>query len=355
MSKKIILTGGGTAGHVNPNIALLPTLKNLGYDISYVGSHDGIEKRLIKEEGIDYHSISTGKLRRYLSAKNLSDVFRVFKGIKEAKRLLKKLSPDVVFSKGGFVSVPVVMAAHKLNIPVIIHESDSTPGLANRISFRYVSKICVSFPETLNLIPSDKAVLTGTPIREQLTRGNRDKGLSFCGLSGDRPVLTVMGGSLGAAYVNEVIRHSLDDILRTHDVIHMCGKGNLDESLNGKKGYSQFEYIGADLPDVFAATDIIVSRAGANAIFEILALKKPNILIPLPSGASRGDQIINAESFEKSGYSMVLPQEELNTESLITAIDSLTKKAETYVSAMESSSQNQAIKLITGLIESAVG
>ena len=173
MSKKIVLTGGGTAGHVTPNIALLPHLKDKGYEISYIGSYEGIEKRLITDYEIPYYGISTGKLRRYFDPKNFTDPFRVIKGFAEAKKILKEIKPDVVFSKGGFVSVPVVRAAAALKIPCIIHESDMTPGLANKLCIPVAKKVCCNFPETLEHLPEEKAVLTGSPIREELAKGNK--------------------------------------------------------------------------------------------------------------------------------------------------------------------------------------
>lgn len=351
MTKKIILTGGGTAGHVNPNIALLPGLKERGYEIYYIGSHNGIEKRLVKDAGVAYFAISTGKLRRYIDAKNFTDVFRVVKGVGEAKSILKKLSPNIIFSKGGFVSVPVVLAASQLKIPVIIHESDSTPGLANRISFRFTKKICASFPETMELLPESKRVLTGTPIRAELSQGNPENGKSFCGFTDNKPIVTFMGGSIGAVAINNVLRESLDDILSRYNCIHLCGKGNLDESLMDKDGYAQFEYIGSNLKDLFAATDIIVSRSGANAIFEILSLRKPNILIPLPGNASRGDQILNAESFEKNGFSKVLLQENLTKDSLLSTIEEVFGNKDEYISNMENGTLSDSVNTILNLID----
>lgn len=353
-SSKIVLTGGGTAGHVNPNLALIPGLKARGFDIYYIGSKNGIEKRLATEAGLEYRSISTGKLRRYLDIKNLTDAFRVVKGLGDARKVLKEIRPDVVFSKGGFVSVPVVLAAKSLGIPVIIHESDSTPGLANKISFPFCSKICASFPETMKLIPEDKGVLTGPPIREELKTGDRAKGLAFCGLDSDKPLVMVMGGSIGSVAINNIVRTALPELLANYNVVHLCGKNNLDHNLKDTKGYAQFEYIGEELHDVFAATDIIVSRAGANAIFEILALRMPNILIPLPANASRGDQILNARSFEKSGYSKVVFQEDLTETSLVNEIEDTYEKKDTYIENMEKSSQSNALSLILDLIESEI-
>ena len=292
--KRILLTGGGTAGHVTPNMALIPRLKELGYDIQYIGSYQGIERKLIEEIGIPYHGISSGKLRRYFDLKNFSDPFKVMKGYMEASHLIKRLKPDIVFSKGGFVAVPVVLAAKRRHVPVIIHESDLTPGLANKICIPSAAKVCCNFPETLKHLPEDKAVLSGSPIRKELFSGSREEGLSLCGFTGDKPVLMAMGGSLGAVAINRALRANLDALLKQFDIIHLCGKGNYDVSLEDRAGYKQFEYAKKELPHLFALTDLIISRAGANAICELLALKKPNILIPLPASQSRGDQLLNA-------------------------------------------------------------
>ena len=299
--KRIILTGGGTAGHVTPNIALLPRLRELQYDIHYIGSYNGIEKELIEQFGIPYHGISSGKLRRYFSVQNFTDPFRVLKGFSEAKKLIRLLKPDVIFSKGGFVSVPVVVAGKQCKVPVIIHESDMTPGLANKLSIPSAVKVCCNFPETVDLLPADKAVLTGSPIRQELLEGDAEKARSFTGFTSDKPVILVIGGSLGAVAVNNAVRSNLPELLKDFQIIHLCGRGKLDPTLNNLNGYVQYEYIKDELKDLFALTDIVISRAGANAICELLALHKPNLLIPLSANASRGDQILNARSFERHG------------------------------------------------------
>lgn len=353
--KRIILTGGGTAGHVTPNIALIPRLRELGYDIQYIGSYEGIEKKLIEEFGIPYHGISSGKLRRYFDLKNFSDPFRVVKGYFEAKKILKDLKPDVIFSKGGFVTVPVVQAAKNLHIPVIIHESDMTPGLANKLAIPAASKVCCNFPETIPHLPKGKAVVTGSPIREELRSGNKLAALKFCGFTADKPVLLVIGGSLGSVAVNRAIRSILPELLKTFQVIHLCGKGNLDESLNGTAGYVQFEYIKQELADLFALADIVVSRAGANAICELLDLRKPNLLIPLSAAASRGDQILNAQSFQKQGFSEVLQEEEITPELLLSTIHKLYENRQTYITAMEKSDASDAVNKIVSLVEELVG
>ena len=352
--KHIVLTGGGTAGHVTPNIALIPRLKELGYQISYIGSYDGIEKKLIEELGIPYYGISSGKLRRYFDLKNFSDPFRVLKGFHQARKLLKELKPDVIFSKGGFVTVPVVIEAKKCRIPAIIHESDMTPGLANKLCLSSAAKICCNFPETVSSLPKDKAVLTGTPIRRELMDGDKETAREFCGFTDEKPVLMVIGGSLGAASVNENIRKILPELLKDFQVIHLCGKGKTDESLKSTEGYVQFEYIKDELPDLFALADIVISRAGANAICELNALKKPNLLIPLSANASRGDQILNARSFERQGFSMVMEEEEITAQSLLDAVHKLYANRKTYISAMSANKHMDSIQQITSIIEELV-
>ncbi|MCD8037562.1 MAG: undecaprenyldiphospho-muramoylpentapeptide beta-N-acetylglucosaminyltransferase [Lachnospiraceae bacterium] len=351
--KRIVLTGGGTAGHVTPNIALIPKLKSLGYDIHYIGSYDGIEKRLIEDFHIPYYGISTGKLRRYFDIKNFSDPFRVIKGFSEAKKALKMLKPNVVFSKGGFVSVPVVRAAASLKIPCIIHESDMTPGLANNLCIPVAQKVCCNFPETLQSLPPEKAVLTGSPIRRELTKGSKQRGLEICGFNNIKPVIMVIGGSLGAAGINTLVRDALPRLLEDFQIVHICGKEKIDNLLLNKDGYKQFEYVKADLKDLFAMADIVISRAGANAICELLALRKPSLLIPLPASASRGDQILNAKSFEAQGFAMTADEDYLTAVTLTEKVQELYFTRQSYIEAMQNSSQRDSIDTIVGLIEEA--
>ena len=349
--KRIILTGGGTAGHVTPNIALLPRLKELGDDIQYSGSYTGIEKELIEPFGIPYHGISSGKLRRYFSVQNFTDPFRVLKGFREAHKLIRQLKPDVIFSKGGFVSVPVVLAGKRCKVPVIIHESDMTPGLANKIAIPSAAKVCCNFPETLKSLPEGKAVLTGSPIRQELLSGNKIAAMDMCHFTSDKPVILVIGGSLGAVAVNNAVREALPELLKDFQIIHLCGKGKMDESLKDVEGYCQFEYIKNELRNLFALADIVISRAGANAICELLALHKPNLLIPLSANASRGDQILNARSFERQGFSLVLEEEQLTKETLLNAVKTLYENRTTFINSMKNSGQQDSIGTIIKLIE----
>ncbi len=349
--KKIILTGGGTAGHVTPNIALIPELEKRGYEVHYIGSKEGIEKELIKNFDIPYYGISSGKLRRYFDVKNFTDPFRIMKGFTEADKIIKQVKPAVVFSKGGFVTVPVVKAAKRRHVPCVLHESDISPGLANRLCISSASAICANFPETLEHLPADKAHLTGSPIRSELFSGNRLTGLDFCGFSAEKPVILVIGGSLGSVRVNEAVREILPDLLEKYQIIHLCGKDKVDESLKGTEGYVQFEYIQKELCDLLDAASFVISRAGANAICELLALHKPNILIPLSLEASRGDQILNAESFEKQGFSYVIKEEDLTSERLLEAIQYVDENKQKYKDAMAASNQQNAVTMVADIID----
>jgi UDP-N-acetylglucosamine--N-acetylmuramyl-(pentapeptide) pyrophosphoryl-undecaprenol N-acetylglucosamine transferase len=332
--KRILLTGGGTAGHVTPHLALWPRLQTLGVDIHYVGRPAGIERELIEPLGIPYHPIAAGKLRRYLDWQNVTDITRIFKGFWAALGLIRKLRPDVVFSKGGFVACPVVWAAWLNRIPVIIHESDLTPGLANKLSAPFATQICYSFPETAAYLPPNKAIHTGIPIRESLLTGNADEGRRICRFPDAKPVVLIIGGSQGSTAINQAIRAVLSEVLKTFQICHICGQGGIDQHLANTPGYQQFDYVKDELPHLFALADLVVSRAGATTLFELLALRKPNLLIPLSQKASRGDQILNARSFEKQGFSLVLPEEQLNPATLHNSIQQIYAQRAQFNAAM---------------------
>jgi UDP-N-acetylglucosamine--N-acetylmuramyl-(pentapeptide) pyrophosphoryl-undecaprenol N-acetylglucosamine transferase len=355
--KTILLTGGGTAGHVTANIALLPALAKAGYSVVYAGSENGVERSLIEPLGIPYRFVRTGKLRRYLSLKNVTDAKNVLMGLFDAKKLIRQIKPDVVFSKGGFVSVPIVAAAGLSGVPVVLHESDVTPGLANKLCAPFAKKICCSFPETASRFPRKKAVYTQTPIRESLFSGSAKAGRAILSLSkggsggetSARPVLLVIGGSSGARAINAAVRAALPKLTETFFVAHICGKGNV-RTESSHPFYRQFEYVNAELPDLFAAASLVVSRAGANTVFELLALKKPNLLIPLSRRASRGDQIQNAESFRAKGYSATLPEENLTAETLTEAVLTLFSSRRRYIDAMSKSGRNNGIASVMSVI-----
>jgi UDP-N-acetylglucosamine--N-acetylmuramyl-(pentapeptide) pyrophosphoryl-undecaprenol N-acetylglucosamine transferase len=256
-----------------------------------------------------------------------------------------------VFSKGGFVSCPVVWAAWLRRITVVIHESDITPGLTNKLSMPFSRNVCYTFPESGKHISGTKGVRTGMPIREGLLGGNSIEGLKLCGFKDLKPVILIIGGSLGSEKINGIVRDSLDILLKEFNVCHICGKGNVKSELNGRSGYKQFEYVNEEQPHIFAMADLVISRAGATVLFELLALKKPNLLIPLSKAASRGDQIQNAESFEKQGYSMVLFEENLEQETLINAVRKLYTEREKYREAMKKNASESGVKAVISVLE----
>ncbi len=351
MAKRIVLTGGGTAGHVTPHLAILPYLKKEGYDIHYIGTENGIEHSMMAQyDFITYHAVKSGKLRRYFDVKNFTDPFRVIQGAFQSYKIIKKLKPDVCFSKGGFVSVPVVFAAHQNKVPVLCHESDLTPGLANKICAKFAKKIATTFPECAQSLGA-KAEMTGTPLRETLFLGNKQKGLEITGFSQNKPVLLMTGGSLGAQSINKVLRESLPLLLEKMQVVHLCGKGNKDTSLEHQKGYVQYEFMTDDLPHIFACADLVLSRAGSNSLCELQALKKPMLLIPYPKTASRGDQILNAQSFEKRGLAHILYQEDMNKETLTNALFALLKDKDILIDALTKAPPADGTKRILELIE----
>ncbi|MDO4546738.1 MAG: undecaprenyldiphospho-muramoylpentapeptide beta-N-acetylglucosaminyltransferase [Clostridia bacterium] len=333
--KRIVLTGGGTAGHVTPNIALIRPLLKEGWEIHYIGSNDGMERALIEEIGsVAYHPISVGKLRRYADVKNLTDPFRVVAGIDQSRRIIGKIKPNIVFAKGGFVSVPVVYAASMHRVPVLIHESDFTPGLANRLSKPFAKRVLCTFPEAAEAI-GKKGTYAGTPLRPELFRGKRDVGLKLFKFSDDRPVLMVIGGSSGAQAINHALRKALPMLCGSFQILHVCGKGNVDSSFDGTPRYCQREYLNEELPHAYAAADIMLSRAGSNTLSEILALNKPSLLVPYPKGAGRGDQILNARSFEQRGFAKVLMQEDMTGDVLAKLIVDVYKNRGSLIEAME--------------------
>lgn len=332
--KRIVLTGGGTAGHVIPNLALIDELLDQGWEIHYIGSYNGIERSLIPSDKIKYHAVRTGKLRRYFDLKNFTDPFNVLAGAVQSFLLLRKLKPSVIFAKGGFVSVPVIYAAWLLRIPSITHEGDMSLGLANKLCLPFVKKICTSFPETAKKLSKSKAVYTGLPIRKEVTGGNRELGIKICGFSDSHPVILAMGGSLGSLNVNRNIRGILPELLKDFQVVHICGKGNTDPAFDGMERYRQFEFLRDELPHVFKAADIVISRAGTNSVFELLKMRKPCLFIPLSTSASRGEQVLNAEFVERNNFGKMLTENNMNKDRLISEITCLYKQKEVYIENM---------------------
>lgn len=351
MSKKIVLTGGGTLGHVTPHLALIPKLKAAGYEIHYIGTEKGMEASKIRAiDGVTYHAVKSGKLRRYFSWQNFTDPFRVLAGAFQSAALMGKIRPDVCFSKGGFVAVPVVFGAWVHGIPVLCHESDLTPGLANKLCKPFAKKFATTFPECAAAL-GEKAEMTGTPLRPELFSGSRAKGLSLLKFDGSKPVLMMMGGSSGAQAVNKALREALPQLTATFDVAHICGKGNLDANLEGTPGYTQVEFLDAELPDALACADLVLSRAGSNALCEFQALCKPLLLVPYPKGASRGDQILNAQSLEKRGLCHVLMQENMTADTLAKALMQTWADRETLVAAVKKAPPADGTKRVLEMIE----
>lgn len=351
--KRIVLTGGGTAGHVTPHLSLIPRLREAGYDIHYIGTENGIEHEMIaKIPDITYHAVKSGKLRRYFSLQNFTDPFRVIAGAFQSVHLMHKLKPDVLFSKGGFVSVPVVIGAWLCGVPAVCHESDLTPGLANRICTKFAKKVATTFPECAKAI-GPKGVHTGTPLRPELFKGSRATGLALAGFDGSKPVLLMTGGSLGAQSVNKCLRESLPELLPHMDVLHLCGKGNLDEGLKDTPGYCQKEFLSAEMPDALAVADLVLSRAGSNTLSELLALHKPMLLVPYPLGASRGDQIENARSYQRQGLARVLMQEDMTPRTMTDALLKLLAERDEMLKALEAYPVQDGTAAVLKVIEEA--
>lgn len=345
---RIVFTGGGTAGHVIPNLPLIHRFYARGWRVDYIGSGSALERDLIAPTEAVYHKISTGKLRRPFTFVSLCGSLRVVLGLIQAFWLLLRLRPTVVFAKGGYVSLPVVVSSWLNRVPVIAHESDLSPGLANRLSYPFVRKICTTFPETLQ--GKKKALYTGALIRPELLHGDRDKGLAYCGFSYAKPMLLVLGGSQGARAINRILRTSLSRLLPGFQVAHVCGAGNLSAQQAALEGYRQFEFLGDAFPDVLAAASLAVSRAGSNALVELLALRLPHLLIPLNKTASRGDQIENAGMAEGNGWSMVLQEADLTEDGFMQALTALYANRSRWRNALRSFSVGHAVDEIDRLL-----
>lgn len=353
--KKIAFTGGGTIGHVAVNLALIPEAQKRDIETIYIGSKNGIEKEMITDSAKDtkYIPISSGKLRRYLSFENLKDVFKVLKGVLDARKVLKKEKPDLVFSKGGFVSVPVIIAAKSLKIPSIVHESDVTPGLANKISMKFANKMYTTFEETLKYVPKEKSDYIGAIIREDLRDGSKEEGYQLTGFNDQLPVLLIMGGSLGSKALNKAIRDNLDYLTKKYQIIHLTGKGHVDQNIKNAN-YVQYEFVSNELMHFYAITDTVISRAGANAIYEFATLKLPMLLIPLGLDQSRGDQIDNAKIFEKNGYAQVLQEKDVNQSNLISLLDKLENEREDIIDKMSHFKESYTKETLFNKIESDI-
>lgn len=350
---KILFTGGGTAGHVTPNIALIEETRKRGWLCCYVGSPSSIEHDMLAALDISFHGIASGKLRRYFSWQNFIDPLFVIWGFLQSLVICLREKPDVVFSKGGFVSVPVVAAAWLLRIPVISHESDVSPGLANRLAYPFCRRICITFEETRRYLPDNKVVVTGTPVRASLLDGDATRGRAYLGFDGTKEILLVFGGSLGARVINEQLRSVLPQLLEVFDVVHVAGSDNVDDTLV-QPGYVQKAFIREEFGDVLAAASLVVSRAGANSLYELFVTRKPHLLVPLTLAASRGDQIDNAAIFEAKGFSRVVQEEALYDEVFTRTLLQLREEREEVVRLLEKFEVPDSISLIMGQIQQQI-
>lgn len=355
MRNVIVFTGGGTAGHVIPNLALIERFSEEGWEMHYIGSAHGPESSMIPASVCRFHAVASGKVRRYFSWQNFIDPFKMITGIVQSWRLLGKTKAQIIFSKGGFVAVPVVLAAWLRRIPVIAHESDFSPGLANRLSYPFARNICVTFEAAKHYFSnSPRVVVTGTPIRKEFFTGVRERGLQICGFNTSKPVLLMMGGSQGALVLNTLLRQALPSLLTHYQVVHICGQGKVAPAFSKQAGYAQFEFVSEALPDLLTMADFVISRAGSNALYELLALQKPHLLIPLSKKVSRGDQLENARYFAKKGCSLVLEEEALTVDALLQSLQDLTKNKSTYLKAMQALTIPSATETIVSLIQAAM-
>jgi UDP-N-acetylglucosamine--N-acetylmuramyl-(pentapeptide) pyrophosphoryl-undecaprenol N-acetylglucosamine transferase len=352
--KKLVLTGGGTAGHVMPHLAMLDLYRRNNIQVEYIGS-SGVEKSLIEQAGVPFHVIRTGKLRRYFSLKNFFDIFNIFLGTLQSFLILIRIRPDAIFSKGGFVSVPICVAGWFLRIPVVSHESDYTPGLATRIISHFASKILCTFDDTKKFFnPKVPCESVGTPIRAQLKMGKRDKGLRYCGLDShdtSRKILMIIGGTQGAQRINDAVVAAIEMLLKKFQIIHICGKSKLTGLT--KDGYFACEFAGLELADMIACADLVLSRAGANTIFELLSVNKPMLLIPLEIG-SRGDQVHNANYFKAKGWAEVLSETQLESTSLLKCLEEVERNAELIIQKQKDYSTSNPDEKILAIIQSLV-
>jgi len=319
----LAVTGGGTGGHVFPNVAVIEELRRRGERrVIWIGDRGGPEREAALRLEVPYYGIRTGKLRRYLSLRNLWDLFSVAAGFFGALRVLARNRPRVLFSKGGFVSVPPSFAARVLRIPVVTHESDTIPGLATRMIARAAAVVCVSFPGTAAFFPAGRAVHTGNPVRALIRDGDPGRGRSWLGVAPRAPMVLVLGGSQGSSSLNRAVRELAGGGDLPFVLVHQCGRGNLGGLQAGER-YLPYEFFGREMGDVLAAADLVVSRAGAGALSEIACAGKPAVLVPLPRSASRGEQIANARFFADSGAALVLPDEQLGAGALKRLIQQL--------------------------------
>lgn len=333
----MLLSGGGTAGHVLPHTAVVEALrrelKQEPLELLYVGSAHGIERTLVERWGWPYATIPVGKLRRYWDWRHITDPFKIVAGFFKSLWIVRRFRPEVMFSKGGYVSVPVMLAAWCWRVPIVLHDSDTRPSLTTRWMGRLAKTVCLAHPEAskrLSQRMQQKIVVTGLPLRSEIFEGDKARARTLTGLRGTTPVLLVMGGSLGAESLNKVVEQALPKLLETHQVIHLSGPGkqNPDLRKNPPKGYVTFEYLEEALPDVYALADVVLTRGGANALAELEALGKSLIIVPLGTEASHGDQVENARRLESMNRAQVIPQDRCTTEVLMKALKNPPKPQE---------------------------
>lgn len=344
--KHVVFTGGGTFGHVGANLALIQALDPTRWTISYIGSKNSIESSLIPKANIRFYRGFSGKLRRYFSLQNMVDIGWVLFGIIHAFFMIRKLNPHIIFSKGGYVAFPVVVAGWLNRVPVIIHESDITLGLTTRLSQRFARLVCLNFESTQKQVPTSvPSLVTGLPVRNHILNGNPDTGRSLTQFSDSVPTLLIFGGSLGSVFLNTLIEQSLDQLVENYQLIHVVGPGNGSTRIHHHR-YCQFEYLNDEFAHILAASDMVICRGGASSLTELIALKKPHIVIPLSHRASRGDQIENARYFESLGISSVLAESDATTVTLCQKVHDLHRHQATIVQSMNQFRQSNPTQII---------
>ncbi len=349
--KRLLFTGGGTLGHVMPNLPLIRHYQAQGYEVRYIGSYKGAERVFIEALGIPYSPIRTGKLRRYFDWQNFLDIFNVLVGLIQCLWLLLRWRPRGLFSKGGYVALPPVIAAGLLRIPVVIHESDRTPGLTTRLSKRFATKICVAFQDTTAFFDAQKVHWTGLPVREAVFTADPKVGAAFLGYDGTRPILLVFGGSLGAAFLNDFVRTQVRaGHLDAYDIVNICGKGKLDPTLQAAN-YRQYEQLDADFLPIMKAAEVVITRGGATSLFELLAMKKPPIIVPLSKQSSRGDQIDNAAYFTALGVAYTIEEEAVTWAAIQQLLNQLEQERTQLVRKIEQLEFGQATQKVIATID----
>lgn len=338
----IILTGGGTAGHVMPNIALLPKLKNCFDKIIYIGSFDGIERNIIKQYPfIDFYPITTVKLIRKFTLKNLAIPFKLLKGIIEAKHIIKKTKPNIIFSKGGFVSLPVTFAAKKLKVPVVLHESDLTMGLANKLSAKSAVCVLTTFPQTAKTVKN--GVFVGAPVKQELFKEDPNKIKQQLKINTPKPILLVVGGSLGSSFLNNMVKQNIDFLTENFFVIHLTGQQQ--NTFLRHENYMPFQFCNK-IEKLYAVCDLAITRGGSNTIWELFSLKIPMLIIPLGKSQSRGDQIENAKYFKEMGFALTLLEKDATNQNLKNALLSLNKNKQKFKNQMANHTNKNSVDKI---------